>query len=1135
MSKRILFGVVVLLAFLPNLVEAQHAYNSVLSEHTWYKLSVAEEGIYKLDYTDLQRMGVGMENLNPNQIRLFGNPSGALSEKNSNSRPDDLSEIAVYVSGADDGSFDENDYVLFYGQESTRWNLVGRLYERDRNYYTDSTFYFLCVDSGTDGMRVCQQASLPVEGATTIISEFLDFQWHEQELMSPYSQCRNWFGEYIMAPDSELTLPFVFPHLVHDRLLTVKASVLGRCSGQAMSYDMWLNNNCLVNNASISAYGKYNYGNVKDIEKQCMVESDTAFFTLTLGSHPNGAMLYLDYVEVYAWRQLRRVGDFFPFRLIPSQFGEGKSAVWVQDAENRFWIWDVSNPMSPQHQEGILSAGNFVFALEVPRERRYVMFDPAMAKEVSSWKAIANQNLHAISTADMLIISSPLFLQQAQELADYHLVLDGLHGVVADVEEIYNEFSTGTPDPTAIRDFIRMVYLRNSENMRYVTLFGRPSFDYRNLKGAGGNFVPCYEQKFGAESTQSFATDDYFALMDDSEGADCGGRVDIGIGRLPVSTVEEAEAVLRKIKLYDNLVERHGEWKADILYLCDDEDSGYVVSNETYCSMLDTLEPALKATKIYCGAYPHVSTSTGVEIPQANADLMEALNKGVSVLCYTGHGGVRGLTGENVFTVSNINALENHEKMPFVFTATCEFTKYDDPLLVSAGEQFFLLPDGGTAAILTPCRPTFGTNNTRFGKALMNVLTQREANGSRQRLGDIVRRAKSSGNNFVNTSNRSINISFNFLGDPAMRLPLPQEEVALLKINGEVVGSHETVLHAMSMTTLEGVIRTPDGQIDADFNGELWVRLYDKKTAFDVAFLTNGVVSHNIYKHHREMIYNGRVSVEAGRFFASFQVPKDINLDYGMPRFEFYAYDSIRNNDAMGKFDHLSLGGVDPSAVIDDEGPQIQFYWNTPDFVNGSVVECQGVLYADLYDAQGLYHYDYSLGRNITMSSNWPACNNLVLNDRFEPALDDFRRGRIAIPVEGLMPGTYEFTLKAWDTQDNSSEARLWFMVVDNQVFLTQVWNYPNPFSEETRFHFIHNGEDGDFQVDLEIFDMMGRYVARLSQMVTLSDGVMTPFCWNGIDDAGKPLRSGLYFYRFTFTDENGRSRSVSQKMIVSR
>ena len=236
----------------------------------------------------------------------------------------------------------------------------------------------------------------------------------------------------------------------------------------------------------------------------------------------------------------------------------------------------------------------------------------------------------------------------------------------------------------------------------------------------------------------------------------------------------------------------------------------------------------------------------------------------------------------------------------------------------------------------------------------------------------------------------------------------------------------------------------------------------------------------------------------------------------------------------MGKFDELILGGIDPAMVADDEGPKIEFYWNTPDFVNGQSVERQGVLYADLYDAQGIYHYDYSLGRDIVLNSNLSAYNHLVLNDVYEPALNDFRRGRLAIPVTDLVPGTYQFQLKVWDTQNNASEAALWF-VVDDDLFLSQVHNFPNPFNDETRITMTHVGEDGNFDVNIEIYDIMGRPVQHLTQCVTAINGVIEPIRWDGCGYSGTPLRSGVYLDRLTLTDETGFFRTVSQRMIISR
>ena len=1112
-----------------------NTYQSVLSEHTWYRLSVTKEGTHRLDYATLQAMGIDVNALNPNFIRIFGNPSGALPEKNSDSRPDDLTEMAICVTGAEDGSFDDGDLVLFYGQEPTRWVLVDsgtKTYKRERNYYSDTTYYYLCVNSGTEGLRVGDKASLTLDGATAVISEFPDFFWHEEELFSPYSIGQNWFGERISSEDSTLVIPFVFPNLVKSKALTVRSQVLGRIKNNYLYYDVWIDDNHVADNVWIKNYGNNEYGTLSSIDRQFFLASDTSAFELSLVTDP-AASLYLDFVEIYGWRLLKRSNNNFLFRLMPSQFGDNKSAIWVQNTNADYWLWDVTSPLRPMVQEGVLSSDNFVFAIDEKMEKRYVLFEPASAYPVASWMALHNQNVHGIRQVDNLILTSPIFLDQAQALANYHAERDDMTSAVVDVNEIYNEFSTGTPDPAGIRDFVRMVYRRSEGKLKYLTLFGRASFDFRNINGYSKNFVPTYETIEDPQSELSFCTDDFFALMDDEEGENSKGHVDIGVGRISVSTSEEAETILRKIRHYDDLSKTHGEWKTDFLLFADDEKWNFVDYAEVHFRMLDTLSPALTAKKVYCGAYPVVSTSSGVEIPGANEDLMRAFDKGLLAVFYNGHGGVKGLTSDNVFTNADISSLSNYDRMPFMYTATCEFTKYDNPLLVSAGEEMFLNPHGGCVALFTCCRPTYGHYNQRQTLSLLPALTQRDEQGKPLRYGDIICKAKSDALNFYNHAlDSNLNIRFVFLGDPLLRFPMPEKNIVVQKINGSIVGDIDAFeLHGMSMVSVEGMVTGADGNIDPGFNGTLWARFYDQKTRINVKF--DSPSTRNVY-YHKDVLYQGKVSVAGGRFSLSFQVPKDIMSGSGEPRFSFYAYDSIRGVDAMGKFDELTIGGVDPAMVSDDQGPSISFYWNSPDFEDGQSVERQGVLYADLYDAQGIYHYGYSLGRDIMMSSNHSTYNRLVLNDCYEPALNDFRRGRVAVPVSNLEPGTYEFSIKVWDTQDNPSEASLWF-VVDEDMFLSQVRNYPNPFSEETRITLNHTGEDGTFNVNIEIFDIMGRPVQCLYKTVTASNGVIEPILWNGCGYSGNPLQTGVYLYRLTLTDENGYFRTVSQRMVIKR
>ena len=1113
-----------------------NAYHSVLREGTWFRISITQEGVYKLDYATLQGMGIDMDALNPNQIRMFGNPSGALPEKNGDSRPDDLTEMALYVSGAEDGIFHENDFVLFYAQESTRWTLNGDKYQRERNYYSDTTYYYLCADSGADGLRVEEKASLSVEDVTTVVAEFPDFQWYEEELMSPYNIGRNWFGEMLNAQDSELHLDFVFPNLATGKVLSFNSSVLGRCKSSAMHYNLRINDNLLVNNGAIAKYGEHYYGVLANAAGQFFLDGDTARLTLSTLPEEIKATLYFDYIEIYAWRQLKRVGSLFPFRLKPSQLGEEKSAIWIQNVGGQHWLWDVSNPLVPVKQLGRLSSDNFVFAIGEKVEKRYMMFDPSRALPIISWTAIDNQDLHSIVDADMLVITDRILWQQAVELADFHREKDGMLIEVVDVKEIYNEFSTGTPDPSGIRDFIRMVYRRSAGNLKYVALFGRASFDYRDIEGNHLNLVPCFEMMEKPNHEISFCTDDFYGMMDDGEGYNSTGHIDLGVGRIPVGTPEEAEIALAKIKHYCDLAATHGDWKTDHLLISDDDNSDYITNNEEYDTIINRLCPAMNRNKIYCGAYQKVSTSSGYRFPQVTTDILDRIGDGLLTMTYTGHGGVVALADERIFGTTEIATLTNYVRMPFVFTATCEFSKYDNPILVSAGEQLFLNPNGGAIAMLTTCRPTYGINNVKMGRCLARTLYNRDSDGKPLRLGDVVREAKANNANFANNSSLpsalSLNISHVLFGDPAMRLALPEECVETLKINGKTVDENEIEIHAMSMVNLEGKITTYIGQIDADFNGELWLRLYDKKVPMRVTYDDGST----IVKSYKDVIYKGKASVQNGRFTFSFQVPKDINLDYGSPRFSYYAYDSIRNIDAMGYFENLVLGGSDPTMTVDNEGPQISFYWNAPSFTDGDVVESDGILYADLFDEQGIYHYDFSLGRNIMLGSNALEFNNKVLNDFYEPALDDFRRGRVALPVNDLAPGTYNFSLKAWDTQDNASEASLWLVVGEGKdIFLAQVRNYPNPFSEETYFTLAHFGDDGDFDLTIEIFDLMGRRVDCITKRVYSAGGVIEPVRWDGRDQGGHPMSTGLYAYRLTLTDASGYSRSVSQRMMIYR
>ena len=1115
----ILFGVLISLP----LYAQWEKTSSVLKDHSWYKIGVVQDGVYGLDGTALQSLGVDLHGVDPSHIRLFGNVQGMLPESNAASRYDDLTEMAVMVTGAEDGSFDNDDRILFYGQGPVNWNWSASGYfEYERNSYSDTVFYFLCLDGSRPGMRISENPIVNTSEDDTVITHFPDAICHEKEEMSPYASGRTWYGDMFTSAEGSKDFVFNIPDLDQSQVIRVISRVLGRCSSH-FTYNLKVNDNVLVDHVDIANASNLTYGHEHEINKMCFVDSDHITVRYELNPAEGNPLFYIDFFVINCWRELFFRNEELAFRLVPSQMVTPTSSVHLRGVNSSVQCWDVTDPLHPYRQPLEHQSGFSSFGVENSMERRYHLFESSFVKPVASCRQIPNQNLHGITDAEMLIITPRVFWEQATALADFHRDDDGMECVLADVQEIYNEFGTGMADPTSVRDFIRMVYLRSEGKLRYVLLMGKGTHDYRDIKGFGNNYVPTYQvaEKPWYE-VSSICSDDYFALMDSMEGDNCTGYVDLGVGRFPITTPEQGDALLLKVKHYADLSATHGSWKNNHLFLVDNDARSYMDYAEDLDKILDTAWHSVTTKKLYTDSYPVVSTPSGNRVPRAHDDLMDYFKNGVGVMSYTGHGGVKGLMEELILTNSDVLAMDNFDNMPFVHTATCEFSKFDNPNLVSAGELMFLNPHGGAIAMLTTVRPTMGPNNQKVSRSFHEHLYDRQQ-GLPLRFGDIVRITKSDAKYYSKS-----NIGFVLFGDPALRINTPVNNVFISKINeSDPLGTH--VFSAGSLLTIEGYVAPPRGKIDTLFNGVMEVCLYDKKTIYTTL---GAYTNPRDYSFYNDILFQGKVTVEKGRFSMQLPVPSDVNHCTGNARLCCYAYDSIRQIDANGVYDHLVLTDLDPMAVLDQKGPDIHLYWNTPDFKSGDLVNRNGILYADLFDEQGIYHYNVSIGRDVVLNSSLEEYHDLIMNKWFEPAKDDYRSGRIAFPVRELEDGTYTFSLKAWDTQNNSSEVEITLMIQEG-IMLAEVQNSPNPFTGETRFSFIHGDKTEDLSVRIEIFDMMGRRVAELQQHTTAVAGVVPPIVWDGRGSHGQQLQVGVYVYRLAVTDSEGKTLTVSKRLII--
>ena len=1091
---------------------------SVLREGSWYKIGVVEEGVHAIDAALLQSMGVEISRITPAHIRLYGNLEGPLPEANNVVRYDDLTEVAIQVEGAEDGSFDEQDRILFYGQGPVSMKLhLMDTYSYERHPYTDTIYYFLRIDGDEEGLRM-DERPVGEGGDGAQITMFPDFWFHESEELSPYASGRVWYGDMITTQMGFKEFVFDMPYYVKSKPVRISSKVLGR-SPFDFCYSLSLNGVDLVVD-TIKRFQDHVYGREKTVDRIQTLSQDGFSVRYSILSDEQSPLLYIDYFVVNYWRELVYQERELAFRVVPSQFADERAKVQLRGAHAGVACWDVSNPLNPVVQQMQVVSGNGSFEVLGAVEHRFFLFDEAGVKPVASACSIPNQNLHALTTADYIIVTNKVFLEQAEELAQFHREMDGMDCLVVDVDAIYNEFATGVPDPTAVRDFIRMIYLRSERRLRYVLLFGKGTHDYRDIKGQGNNFVPTYEIADNAwYQVASLCSDDYFGLMDANEGTNCDGILDLGVGRLPVTLVSQAEDMVRKIKHYADRSVTRGLWMNHHLLMADNDMRSYVDNTEILARVLDTANPFVTVQKLYVDSYPLVTTPSGIRIPGARDVLLDYFEEGFGVMSYTGHGGVSGLMAELVLDNSAILGMKNYDRLPFVHTATCEFSEFDNPLLVSAGELMILNPEGGAVAMLTTTRPTYVSPNQSCSKSFHEHLYDLDG-GESLRFGDITRLTKADLKYY-----KKDNINYVLFGDPALRFAYPSRRVLTRKING--LNPQEVTVPASGLVTIEGCVSGQQERIDTLFNGVIDVRVYDKKTQYTTL---GSYVQPQSYSYYHDVLFEGKAEVVNGVFTVTFCIPSEINYGEGNARVSYFAYDTIRELTANGACDLIKVSGQ--SERTDQHGPEVNFYWDSPSFVSGDVVSRNGVLCADLFDESGIYHYNVSIGRNITMQSDVSEFNNILLNDRFEPALNDYRRGRVAIPVVNLENGTHEFTMKVWDTQGNSTDKRI-VLVIEDGTMLAQVYNYPNPFSEGTRFSFRHGNRTEALRVWVEIYDVLGRKVAGVSSSTVSEAGVVPPLYWDGCDYGGNHLGQGLYVYRLHIEDEQGKHKAVSGRMLI--
>ena len=1049
---------------------------------------------------------------------------------NSANYPFDVVENAVKFVGEEDGSFDNGDYILLYGEGPTTYNQESNT---NINLYTDKTYYYVNISPG-NGKRIQPMPTINA-AADFQINTFQDYQFYEVDEFNLAKLGRRWFGDKFDV-ENERTYEFNFPNLVQSTPVEVSVAV-----GAVSAVQSLMNIN--VNGANVSTLplnaivdgsilGSANAG-IYSIN----ANSDNIAVTLNYDNNGNpSADGFLDYINIEATRQLTYAGDQLVFKNDIVNNTGGIVEYVLSNTGIVREVWDISdrfNVVSSLNTEG---ESSFSFKAQSGEERTYVAFANSdfFEPKKDSRTTVANQNLKGtifqnaqgvFEDIDYIILTPNIFLSQAERLAQINRDQYNLNVKVVTLDKIYTEFSTGSQDIAAIRNFIKYVYDNAStpaNRLKYLCLFGDGSYDYKNRIRNNTNLVPSWYTNSSFSLSSSFVSDDFYGMLDENEGSmeEDIDRLDIAIGRIVVEDVQRANEMVDKIAAYYQ-PEAFGSWRNNVIIISDDVD---VVSErqlqqttEGLGVALENEKPFINVTKIHSDAFEQEPSSAGDRYPKVNKAVKDAIEVGALVVNYFGHGGEDGLAKERIFDKTDTQEVNNICKFNLFVTVTCEYTKFDDPHRDTAGEFTFWNKNGGAIGLITTTRQIFLYYGIDFNETLDDYLF---AFGSSDypSIGEALRLTKT--DNVVAGDDQKRLVFL--IGDPAMKLAIPKPDIRLTKVNDVDISQPIDTLKALSYTKLAGEVTDVNGNLLSNYNGVLTATVFDKEIerqtlGNDGVQDSNGLIILD-FNTLGEIIFRGQATIENGQFEFDFIVPRDIGIPVGNGKVSFYAKQNNILSDQTGSNFDIEIGGINENAPEDNTGPVINLFMNDENFVSGGITNESPNLLAKLQDENGI-NTASGIGHDITAVIDGDETNPFILNDYYQANVDDYTNGAVSYPFRDLEPGLHTLTVKAWDVYNNSSTAEIQFRVFDKdeELVINNVLNYPNPFVNYTEFWFNHNSVE-PLDISVQIFTVSGKLVRTLNGQTTGGSksvsSLSKDIIWDGRDDFGDKIGKGVYIYK---------------------
>lgn len=1094
--------------------------SSVLSKGNWYKFAIDRSGVYKLDYVFLtQNLKIPTSDLKTDKLGIFGYGGGVLPEYNVTANPPLAENNIEIIDKNGNGQIDAEDYILFYGDGIFRksLNTTTSLYSHTSAFYTNTQHFFFTTTEGNN------RRLTPVSNSGSATRSFNSFDYFgisDNDTLNPNLSGRIWYSQSINNYKKSFETALPVEQCINGQNIVVSFQYLSKIASGTLQVNI---NGLTAKTILLSPSDAVQ----QDSFLVLCPGSDAKISFTILGTISEN--FYLDYITVNAKANLNYSGKQFNFR-----FKEEINNIiqFNLSGANSAKLWEVGTVGAFK----VIGNRNYTFQ-NVGNGTEFVVFEDNNAYTPVAIGKIDNQNLSSLGAAQNLIITSKNWIKQANNLAAFHKEERGITTHVVDIQTIYNEYSSGNKDVTAIRRFIADVYNKSlaSDTLKTATLFGKACVDYKNINKTANScedYIPTYETLYSSNYDVSFCTDDIFGLIYplDTNLNDIDKQLAIGIGRLPISSEIEATDVVNKIKKYKS-AESYGDWRNNIVTVADDYDNAadadFYTQTENINKYLATNHIKTLENKVYLDAYLQQQFSGGQRYEDVEKLVKDYFTFGSLLITYIGHGGDANWTQERILSSNNLPIYQNLKSLPFVTTATCGFAPYDKPNASSksAGEKYFLQKDGGAIGLLTTCREVYISEQGPF---MNNFIRSFYAQGAKT-FGEISKLTKNY--NLLNNNSQKVVL----LGDPALELNMPKYNVVTTSISN---GINDT-LKSLSRVTIKGEVRDLNNTLMNNFNGFCQVTVLDKPTMNRLNYndIKDPKIDNDTFITQQSRIFRGSTQVSNGLFSIEFIVPKDINYAMGRGKIAYYAADINQKpyRDASGMDSNVWIGGANLNALADNDAPKVDLYMNDEKFAFGGITNNDPILLVKLFDSSGINTTGAGVGHDITAILDNEVRLPINLNNYYRTEQGSFMKGKINYPFYLLKEGKHTLKVKAWDVYNNPGEGYTEFIVAPSEkIAMKHLLNYPNPFTTNTRFEFEHNRPNQVLDVSVNVMTISGKVVKRMHQKIATSGfRIKDELVWNGLDDYGDKIGRGVYVYTVTIRDSKGETASQYEKLVL--